>query len=93
MHKLAALILTLAGGLAVPFVHHDGPLTRAGVERVLLQRENDGPNGHVTSRVSCRATSRSSYDCTLLSVRHTTLRAEVVVHGRSVQADWSPLQG
>lgn len=93
MHKLAALILTLAGGLAVPFVHHGGPLTRAGVERVLMQRENGGPNGHVTSSVSCRATGRSSYDCTLLGVRHTALEARVVVRGGSVQADWAALQG
>lgn len=93
MHKLAALILTLSVGVAVPFVHSGGPLTRTGVERALMQRENNGPNGHVTTSVSCRATGRSTYDCTLLSVRHTTLEARVVVDGRTLQADWPALQG
>lgn len=93
MLKLAALTLALAGGIAVPFVHHAPPLTRAGVERALQQRENDGPNGHVTSAVHCRATGPSRYDCSLLSVRHTTLAAHVVVHGRTLQAEWAPLQG
>jgi hypothetical protein len=93
MHKLAALILTLAGGLAVPLLHHGQTLTRAGVEQALLARENGGPNGHVTSRVHCTTIGANRYDCRLVSVRHTSLEARVVVHGHALQVAWAPLAG
>jgi hypothetical protein len=93
MHKLAALILTFAGGLALPFVHHAKPLSRVGVEQALRARENDGPNGHVTSLVHCTTIGRNRYDCRLVSVRHTSLEARVVVHGHAVQVVWAPLAG
>jgi hypothetical protein len=93
MHKLAALILTLAGGVSVPFLHHGQTLTRAGVEQALLARENGGPNGHVTSRVECTGLGGNRYRCRLTSVRHTSLDVQVVVHGRTLQASWAPVAG
>jgi hypothetical protein len=93
MHKLAALIVTFAGGLALPFVHPAKPLTRPGVEQALRERENSGPNGHVTSRVHCATVGRNRYSCWLVSVRHTKLEARVIVHGRTLQVGWAPLSG
>jgi hypothetical protein len=93
MHKLAALILTLAGGLAAPLLHHGQTLTRGGVEQALLARENNGPNGHVTSRVQCSELGTNRYSCRLTSVRHTTIDVRVVVRGRTLQASWAPVQG
>ena len=93
MHKLAALILTLAGGVSFPLLHHGGPLTRVGVEQALQARENNGPNGHVTSRVACVTAGSNRYDCSLTSVRHTTLHVQVVVHGRKIQTTSAALQG
>jgi len=94
MVKLALISLTLGIGFAFPAsgVLQTRP-SSAQVEQRLLHRMNSGPDGTVTRSVRCLQASSSEFSCTLHSTRSTSLGAQVVVSGGSLETVWQPIRG
>jgi hypothetical protein len=95
MLKIAALTAALSLGIAVPMAGtHLAKPSRAQVEQQLLGQLDRSPDGRITKAVHCRAAGRSTtFDCTAVSVRSTTLNARVVAGGGGLQTTWEPLRG
>jgi hypothetical protein len=85
--------LVLCAGIALPAAYARGGNGASKVERALLTQANSGPAGRVTRSVHCTPGGRHAYDCTLTSVRSTTLGAHAVVRDGRVETSWSPLRG
>jgi len=94
MVKLALISLTLGIGVAFPAsgVLHAKP-SPAQVEQRLLHQVNAGPDGTLTKSVRCLQASGREFSCTLHSTRSTSLGAQVVVSGGSLETVWQPLRG
>lgn len=95
MLKIAALTTALSLGLAVPMAGtHLAKPSRAQIEQRLLGQMDGGPDGRITKAVHCRAAGRATtFDCTAVSARSTTLNARVVVGSGGLQETWEPLRG
>lgn len=85
--------LVLCAGLVLPAAYARDGSGASKVERTLLAQANSGPAGTVTRSVHCTPGGRHAYDCTLRSVRSTTLDAHAVVRDGHVETSWSPLRG
>lgn len=63
------------------------------VELRLLHQMNGGPDGKITKSVHCLHAGGRDFSCRLQSMRSTTLGAQVVVSGGSLQTVWQPIRG
>jgi hypothetical protein len=94
--KLSLALATVFLGLALPAAYAVSGRSRPRtIEQTLLRQMNSYGDGRVTRHVRCGRVgmARTSFACTLVSVRSTTLEVRVDVVDGGFRTVWYPLEG
>src|SRR5207237_4679008 len=95
MIRLCLAATALAVGFALPAAQGmtTTPRPSGAVAQTLLKQINSGPDGRITRRVACGRGTKAglAYSCDLVSVRSTSIHANVGVVGGTLRTTWEPL--